>query len=213
MSRIEPIKPAAKFRNPLRTRRNSAIAAVVIVVVSVVAINFAIKSLSGTREYLVPKVSVAAGTPLNELQTITVSLNLGEAAHDYLEPGEAGADLTLTEPLAAGNLILKRNLAAANPNDQMVRLAILAKSALPSKLSSGSKVDLWSAANDGGGLYGEPVLIAQGVQVLNAGEAASLFAANSNKLELAVEQRDVKPILAAVMHGDAITVVAHDRVG
>lgn|GEM_PF-1303113 len=218
MSRIEQVKPAAKFRNPLRTKRNSVIVAVALVVVSVVAINIAIKSLSGAHEYLVAKVAVAAGTPLNKLATKTISLNLGEAAGDYLGPGEALANggglsgLTISRGLAAGNLILKRDLVALNPNDELVHLAVPSKTALPSKLEAGSKVDLWAAVNDGSGQFGQPELIAQGVQVFSTGSSAGLFGESANRLELSVFQRDVKPILASVLRGDALSVVARDGV-
>ena len=211
MSRIEPIKPAAKFRNPLRTKRNSLIAAVVIVAVSVVAINLAVKTLSGTKEYLVANAAAAAGTPLSNMATRSISLNLGAAGDDYLAPGEDLNGYVLSQPIAAGDLLLLRDIAPEDPNDEAVRITVTAKTALPSKLEAGSKVDLWAAVNDGGGQYGEPELIAQAVQVYAAGSSSGVFGDATNKLELSVAQRDVKPILAAVLHQDAMSIVAHEK--
>ena len=211
MSRIEPIKPAAKFRNPLRTKRNSLIAAVVIVAVSVVAINLAVKTLSGTKEYLVANAAAAAGTPLSNMATRSISLNLGAAGDDYLAPGEDLNGYVLSQPIAAGDLLLLRDIAPEDPNDEAVRITVTAKTALPSKLEAGSKVDLWAAVNDGGGQYGEPELIAQAVQVYAAGSSSGVFGDATNKLELSVAQRDVKPILTAVLHQDAMSIVAHEK--
>ena len=211
MSRIEPIKPAAKFRNPLRTKRNSLIAAVVIVAVSVVAINLAVKTLSGTKEYLVANAAAAAGTPLSNMATRSISLNLGAAGDDYLAPGEDLNGYVLSQPIAAGDLLLLRDIAPEDPNDEAVRITVTAKTALPSKLEAGSKVDLWAAVNDGGAQYGEPELIAQAVQVYSAGSSSGVFGDATNKLELSVAQRDVKPILTAVLHQDAMSIVAHEK--
>ena len=127
MSRIEPVKPAAKFRNPMRTKRNSAVAAVVIVVVSVLAINVAIKMLNGSHEYLVAAAPARAGATLQELQTRTISLNLGEAAADYLAPGAKLDGLVLGQPLAAGDLVMKRDLIAQDASAQAVRLSLSPK--------------------------------------------------------------------------------------
>ncbi len=213
MSRIEPVKPATKFRKPFRTKRNSSIAAVVIVVISVVAINIAIKQLSGAREYLVAAGPAAEGLPLNRLTTKTISLNLGEASGDYFAAGAKLDGLELGQPLAAGDLLMKRDAVPSNPKNQMVHLAISAKNALPSQLEPGTRVDLWAAVNDGGGQFGEPQVIAQQVQVYATSGSSGLFGDGVNKIEIAVNQQLVKPILAAVLHADAISVVATEGVG
>ena len=210
MSRIEPVKPATRYRKPLRTKKNSIITGVVIVVISVVAINFAIKKLSGTQEFLVASAPAAAGTTLKDLPTRTISLNLGEASADYLDSNAKLAGLVLSQPIASGDLVMKRDVVAANQNAQLVRLAISTKNALPTKLESGTAVDVWAAINDGGGQYGEPALIAQNVQVYERSGASALFGESSNKLEIVVEREMVKPILSAVLHADAISVVARD---
>ena len=213
MSRIEPVKPATKFRKPFRTKRNSSIAAVVIVVISVLAINIAIKQLSGAHDYLVAAAAATEGTPLNRLPTKTVSLNLGDAGGDYLAAGAKLDGLELSQPLAVGDLLMRRDLEATDPNQQMAHLAITTKNALPIKLESGTRVDLWAAINDGGGQFGEPEVIAQNVQVFATSGGAGLFGDGANKIEIAVHQDLVKPILAAVLHADAISVVAIDGVG
>jgi hypothetical protein len=212
VSRIEPVKPATKYRKPLRTKRNSVVAAVVIVVASVLSINIAIKTLSGAHEYLVASAPAAAGTAINELSTRTISLNLGEASQDYLAPDSKLDGLVLTQALAVGDLLMKRDLAAEDPSGQRAHLAITTKNALPTKLEAGTKIDLWSAPNDGGGQYGEPQIIAKDIQVYATSGGTSLFGDAASKLEIVVEQSMVKPILAAVLHADAMSVVALNRV-
>ena len=210
MSRIEPVKPATRYRKPLRTKKNSIIVGVVIVVISVIAINFAIKKLSGTHEFLVASAPAAAGTPLKDLPTTTLSLNLGQASADYLDSNAKLTGLVLSQPISNGNLLMKRDVVASDQNAELVRLAISTKNALPTKLESGTAVDVWAAINDGGGQYGEPDLIAQNVQVFDNSGTAALFGEGSNKVELVVAREMVKPILAAVLHADAISVVARD---
>lgn len=212
MSRIEPVKPATKFRKPFLTKRNSLLAAVVIVVASVLSINIAIKTLSGTREYLVASAPAAAGTTMNDLSIRTISLNLGEAGEDYLAAGAKLDGLVLTQPVSVGDLLMKRDAVSEDPSEQKAHLAITTKNALPTKLEAGAKIDLWSATNDGGGQYGEPQIIAKDVQVYSTSGGSSLFGDNSSKLEILVEQSMVKPILAAVLHADAMSVVALNRI-
>ncbi|MEO0024961.1 MAG: hypothetical protein RL196_1402 [Actinomycetota bacterium] len=209
MSKIEPIKPAAKFRNPIRTRRNSLIVAVVIIAFSVVAINVAIKTLSGAKEYLVAAGPVAAGIDMSEVEMTSVSLNLGSAGSDYLSPETPLDGLVLAQPLAAGDLVLKRDVVEADSSEQRMRLTVTAKTALPSKLDSGQLIDLWAAANDGSGIFGEPALIAQNVQVYSSVATNSLFGEAANKVELLATAIEIKPILAAILHGDSMSVVAH----
>ena len=212
MNRIEPVKPVAKFRKPWRTKRNSTIAGVLIVALSVVTINVAIKTLSGGRDYLVATEAVAAGTPLREVATTTISLSLGEASGEYLQPGFAQADLVLSQPLQAGQLILKRDLEQSNPADDLVRLAISAKTVLPNQLEAGDKIDIWAAAGDGSGQFGQPELIARSVEVASKASNASLFGESANRLEIQVPSRELQPILAAVLHNDAMSVVARSGV-
>jgi len=127
VTRIEPVKPAAKYSKSWRTKKNSAIAGIAIVVVSVVGINFAIKTLSGSHEFVVADAAAPAGTPLSELPTRTISLNLGAAEANYVQPGFASDDLVLSQPVAPGELIVKRNLEQLDPSHAMVRMAISAK--------------------------------------------------------------------------------------
>jgi len=212
VNRIEPVKPATKFRKPLRTKKNSMVAAVVIVVASVLLINIAIKTLSGAHEYLVASAPAAAGTTMKELSTRTISLNLGEASQDYLAADSNLNGLVLTQAVAVGDLLMKRDVVAEDPSEQRAHLAITTKNALPTKLEAGTKIDLWSATNDGGGQYGEPQIIAKDIQVYSTTGGTSLFGETASKLEILVEQSMVKQILAAVLHADAMSVVALNRV-
>ncbi len=209
MSKIEPVKPAAKFRNPIRTRRNSLILAVVIIAASVLAINVTIKTFSGAKEYLIATGPVAAGVALTELETSSISLSLGSAGGDYLTPDTNLDGLVLSQPLSAGDLVLKRDVVEAESSEQKMRLTVTSKTALPSNLEAGHLVDLWAATNDGSGIFGEPSLIAQNVQVFASVSKTSLFGEAANKVELLATAIEIKPILSAVLHGDSMSIVAH----
>ena len=211
MKRIEPIKPETKFRKPIRTKRNSLIVAVIIIVTGVATINFSIKWLSGTTEYLVASEPVAAGTQLSDVPTALVSLNLGEAGDHYLSGKNSLDGLTLNHALEPGDLILKNDLAQTDPSNERLRVVVTAKNALPSGLVAGQFVDIWAAVNDGGGQFGRPNLIAKAVQVFAVPAGSALFADASGRLEISVFDSDIAPILSAVLNADAISVVAHAR--
>ena len=211
MKRIDPIKPETKFRKPIRTKRNSLIIAVIIIVAGVATINISIKWMSGTTEYLVASAAVAAGTPLSEVPTSVVSLNLGEGAEHYLRSKNSREGLTLSHALEAGDLILKNDLDQTDPSNERLRVVVTAKNALPSGLVAGQLVDVWAAVNDGGGQFGQPSPIAEAVQVSAVPTGSALFADASGRLELSVFKTDIAPILSAVLHSDAISVVAHAR--
>jgi len=76
------------------------------------------------------------------------------------------------------------------------------------KLVAGDQIDLWAAANDGSGQLGDPQLLAKSVQVASTGQSTALFGESANRLEIQVSRSEVKPILTAVLHGDAISVLA-----
>ena len=211
MKRIEPIKPETKFRKPIRTKRNSVLVAVLIIVFGIATINFSVKYLSGTTEYLVAAEAVAAGTSLDEVPTSQVSLNLGEGGDHYLSDKNSLGNLTLSQALEPGDLISKNDLEQTDPASARLRVVVTAKNALPSGLVAGQLVDVWSAVNDGGGQFGQPMPIAEGVQVFAVPAGSALFADSSGRVELSVFKPEVAPILAAVLHSDAISVVAHAR--
>jgi hypothetical protein len=184
---------------------------VFIIVVGVAAINFSIKWLSGTTEYLVASAAVAAGTPLSEVSTSLVSLNLGEGAEHYLSDKNSVDGLILSHALEPGDLILKNDLEQTGPANARLRVVVTSKNALPSGLFAGQLVDIWAAVNDGGGQFGQPVPIAEAVQVAGVPTGSALFGDASGRLELSVFKADIAPILAAVLHSDAISVVDHAK--
>jgi hypothetical protein len=149
---------------------------------------------------------------MKELSTRTISLNLGEASQDYLAADSNLNGLVLTQAVAVGDLLMKRDVVAEDPSEERAHLAITTKNALPTKLEAGTKIDLWSATNDGGGQYGEPQIIAKDIQVYSTTGGTSLFGETASKLEILVEQSMVKQILSAVLHADAMSVVALNRV-
>jgi hypothetical protein len=116
---------------------------------------------------------------------------------------ELPAALTLTRPLAAGELVPAAALGEAADDDAVAVSVAVAAEHVPTDLARGSRVDVWVIGDDRGS-RAEAELVLEDVMVLDAPVVSDSFAsATTRQLVLAVPQDDEESLgLVLAASGD-----------
>ena len=154
---------------------------------------------------------LASGHPLTVAQLRVVRVRLGAGTAAYLSaqtlppPG-----LVLIRPIGVGELIPRTAVAPASALDRRP-VSVPVTPPLPSGLTAGATVDLWSSAKDSGtGATGfrPPVRIAQGAEVYAVSSPGDGFAAaGGSAVQVLLAEDELRAVLDALANGARLAVV------
>ena len=149
---------------------------------------------------------LAAGQTItaDDLRATQVRFGDGTDAQRYLGiDDELPAALTLTRPLAAGELVPAGALGEEADDDTVAVSVAVAAEHVPTDLARGSRVDVWVIGDDGRS-RAEAELVLEDVTVLDAPVVSDSFAsATTRQLVLAVPQDDEESLgLVLAASGD-----------
>lgn len=149
---------------------------------------------------------LAAGQTItpDDLRATRVRFDDGADERRYLGVGEElPAALTLTRPLATGELVPVAALGEEADDDAVAVSVAVAAEHVPTDLDRGSRVDVW-VIGDGRGSRAEAQLVLEEVVVMDAPVVSDSFAsATTRQLVLAVPQDDEESLgLVLAASGD-----------
>lgn len=173
----------------------------------VVAAWLVIDASKATESYLVTKQDMATGSSLLNSNLVTLELSLFDLEDNYLKSGELPAGSYLARSISAGEAI-PRSAITTQTLDNWSNLVITPSVELSSSISPGSKVFVWASPALDYQSYGEPVILAIDVEVVEIRASTSAFAQAQNSVELRVLVDSLQSLLRAIANGDAIALTS-----
>lgn len=195
-----------KLRSAQRAKTRNLALALILLLLSVVAVNFAISANNQTQEFIVAARDLPAGSPITTADTASENVNLGKAEAQYLKPNELPSETYLLSPIRAGQLIARSTL-ATTVLDERVPLVVSSAMGLAGGLVAGASVDLWVTPTTQNKTVGEPYALVLGAEVSRLLDKAEMFSNQNPDVEIWVPVAAVGPVLAAISAESKISLV------
>lgn len=195
-----------RLKSPQRAKTRNLALAIILLIFSVVGVNFVIAANNQTQEFLVAGHDLPAGSPISNTDAASASVNLGESADQYLRPNDLPKGSYLLGPIRSGQLIPRSMLATA-VIDERVPLVVNSQMGLSAGLVAGASVDLWVTPVTQDKTTGEPFALVLGAEVSRLLEKKEMFTNQSPDVELWVPVDAVGPVLEAISSGSKISLV------
>lgn len=195
-----------KLKSPQRAKTRNLAFAVILLLISVAAVNFVISANNQTQEFIVAARDLPAGSPLTSADTANANVNLGQAGNHYLKVNQLPSESYLLGPIRAGQLIARSAL-ASEVLDERVPLVISSAMGLAGGLVAGASVDLWVTPIAENKTVGEPYALVLGAEVSRLREKTEMFSNQNPDVELWVPVAAVGPVLAAISAESKISLV------
>lgn len=175
----------------------------VVVAGSVVGAWFVIESQKITEVYLVTKSDLSSGTPLLESELTKADLALFALGERYLLAGDLSEGSYLTRAISAGEAIPKASV-TNQLLDDFSNVVLTPSVELSSSITPGSRVSVWASPALDYQSFGEPVIAALDVEVVEVREPEGSFQTAGKSVELRVPVTSIQSLLRAIANGDAI---------
>lgn len=195
-----------KLKSPQRGRLRTLALALLLLLVSVVGVNYVIVTNNQTSEYLVAAGNLPAGSQIASADTRVANVNLGVSAANYLKAGQMPSGSYLLGPIREGQLI-PRSMIANSVIDERVPLVVNSAMGLSANLLPGASVDVWVTPVAENKVAGEPFALVLGAEVARLLEKQEMFSNQNPDVELWVPLDAVGPVLAATGSGSKISLV------
>lgn len=195
-----------KLRSPHRAKTRNLAIAMILILVSVVGVNYVISANNQTQEFLVAAHDLPAGSPVSKADAVSANVNLGEGANQYLKANELPTGSYLLGPIREGQLI-PRSMLATTVLDERVPLVVSSAMGLAAGLVAGASVDLWVTPIAESKTAGEPYALVLGAEVSRLLEKTEMFSNQNPDVELWVPVAAVGPVLAAISAESKISLV------
>lgn len=178
----------------------------VLVAVSVAGVAWVVQQARITTPVLVAAGALVPGQQLTAADVVEVDANLGVGVDRYLTPGDVDGGLVVTRAVGEGEFIAS---GATTAEDDGSRTRVVVASALevPGDLAPGDAVELWAAPAEGGGAYGEPVIVVSEAALASIISDEGVMASGGVSLELVIDRDAVADVLHHVAGGSAMSVV------
>lgn len=195
-----------KARRSLQSKKPTMlIGSLLLIAVSVAGVFVLVEQNKVTESFLVTKVDLATGSPVTSEDLVQVEVALSVAADNYLRANQLPVDAYLLRPLSEGELIpvtAITNTEAQGSSNIVITPAI----ELSSQIRPGQLVSLWASPRIDYSNFGEPVLLANEVEVVQINEPESGFAGALAAVEIRVPSEVLEFIIRAVANNDALAV-------
>lgn len=149
-----------------------------------------------SESYLVAKADLAVGSVLDETNTETLNVALGDLGSKYLVAESAsGKSFVVTSALTAGELIAIDQVGSSGAASLRPVVALTLAQNPAAGIKVGSVVDLWSASAN---VSSPAVLIAKAATIMRLNSSNDTFGASKTILELAVSPAEVASVISAM---------------
>lgn len=165
-------------------------------------ISFSDKSVSmlATSNVLLP------GDRIFEDDLVAVKVNLGSQASSYLEAGSLPKDgLIVASRISAGELVPKASVGLA-ASEKYATVVIEVDGQLPSAVTAGAVVDIWSANESEEG-YLPPEILVPNATVAKVIEGEGIISKKSGFVELLVPRDRIARLIEAKSNDSSISLI------
>ncbi|MBX3068547.1 MAG: hypothetical protein IT191_00685 [Microbacteriaceae bacterium] len=165
-------------------------------------INFSDKSISilSTSKVLLP------GDRIFEDDLVAVKVNLGSQTTNYLEAGSLPSDgLIVESKVSAGELIPKASVGLA-ASEKYATVVIEIEGQLPSAVTAGAVVDIWSSNESEDG-YLPPEILVSNATVAKVIEGEGIISTKSEFVELLIPRDRIARLIEAKSNDSSISLI------
>lgn len=195
-----------KARRSINSKRPTMlVGSLLLIAVSVAGVFVLVEQNKITESFLITKVDLATGSPVTSEDLVQVEVALASASDNYLRAGQIPADAYLLRPISEGELIpitAITNTEAQGSSNIVITPAIQ----LSSQIRPGQLVALWASPRLDYSSFGEPIMLANEVEVVQIKEPESGFAGAFPAVEIRVPSEVLEYIIRAVANNDALAV-------
>ncbi|MGO2658761.1 SAF domain-containing protein [Mycetocola reblochoni] len=161
-------------------------------------------AVPGTR-FAVASRTLLPGDTIGAGDVRVVQAAVGESSERYLVEGETTVGMTVTETVAAGELVPRRTMTSGTDNG-LARIVISAGGSAPAGIAAGTRVDLWRAAEPDLDVDAAPLV--SGATIASVDVSSGLTGADDARtVEVIIPEDDVAAVITAQSTRGGITVV------
>lgn len=184
------------------------IALVVLSVAGVVAI---VSTADSSVEVMAAREDFAPGQRVSAADLQLTKARVADADSLYLSRADVpDGGLVITRPVSRGELLPQSAVGTAD-GLELTSVVVSTTTELPESVGSGSRIDVWSAAQEQTGTFAAPTVIVPSAMVVRLVQDEGLVVDSSGpSVELLVPRSSVARVLEAVANGAAISVVPVD---
>ncbi|MFB9309316.1 uncharacterized protein (DUF433 family) [Agromyces hippuratus] len=166
-----------------------------------------VSGLDDGVEVYVARGTLASGTHIQVDDLDTESVRLGASAEHYVVAGDFPEDgLVVARTIEAGELVPDASVDATD-RAGLATVVVPSRGPLPADVSTGTRVDVWTAAETEGGGYEPPTVLVSGAEIAGIIESEGMVSSGGTSVELLVPREKVAALLGALASGDAIDLV------
>ncbi|GAA1749134.1 SAF domain-containing protein [Agromyces humatus] len=159
-------------------------------------------------EVYVARDTITAGSTVAVDDLVVESVRLGSSAERYLLAEEGVGDgLVATRTVQAGEFVPRSAVDEVDRTGLSV-VVVPSRGPLPSGLSAGDRIDVWSAAAVERGSFEPPKVLISDAEIAGLVESEGMVQTDGVSVELLVPREKVAALLEALAAGDAIDLVA-----
>lgn len=159
-------------------------------------------------EVYVARDTITAGSAIETDDLAVESVRLGSTAERYLLAGQAvGGGLVATRTVQAGEFVPRSAVDGADRTGLSV-VVVPSRGPLPSGLSAGDRIDVWSAKAVERSSFEPPKVLISDAEIAGLVESQGMVQTEGVSVELLVPREKVAALLEALAAGDAIDLVA-----
>ncbi|MCD2444006.1 SAF domain-containing protein [Agromyces sp. SYSU K20354] len=159
-------------------------------------------------EVYVAHETITAGSAVEVDDLAVESVRLGSSAERYLlADAPVGDGLVATRTVQAGEFVPRSAVDEVDRTGLSV-VVVPSRGPLPSGLSAGDRIDVWSAAALERGSFEPPKVLISDAEIAGLVESEGMVQADGVSVELLVPREKVAALLEALAAGDAIDLVA-----
>ncbi|WP_213814296.1 SAF domain-containing protein [Glaciihabitans sp. dw_435] len=182
-----------------------------LVVLSVAGVITLVGTADSSVEVMAAREDLAPGQRVSAADLQVTRARVSDADSLYLSRSEVpAAGLVVTRPVSRGELLPQSAVGSAD-GLELTSVVVSTTSQLPESVGSGSRIDVWSAAQEQTGTFAAPTVIVSSATVVRLVQQDGLVVDSAGpSVELLVPRSAVARVLEAVANGAAISVVPVD---
>ena len=159
-------------------------------------------------EVYVARDTITAGSAVEADDLAVESVRLGSSTERYLlADDEVSGGLVATRTVQAGEFVPKSAVDGADRTGLSV-VVVPSRGQLPSGLSAGDRIDVWSAKAVERGSFEPPTVLISDAEIAGLVESEGMVQSEGVSVELLVPREKIAALLEALAAGDAIDLVA-----
>jgi len=188
---------SVQLNNRWGSRRNRILFSISLTLIAIASWLFSSNTEVKLNQYLVATSNIASSTPIGLANFSKVTMDLGEAASQYLAASDDNlTKWVLVRPVNAGELVPISAIAAANTADCTQVVVALAVS-MANTVKVGDRIDLW-AADQASSIESIPVQVVTAGELVSTKLASDSFGLAAQSIEVCVSPAEIRSVVSAI---------------